>query len=75
MSTETTINRDKMVCHCLKVRESKIRRQLDTGEAISVSCIKQQTGAGTGCTACIRRISNMIKEDYPSAPSPICMAR
>lgn len=65
---------DRMLCHCLKVRESDVRHKFETGEAVSVPCIVQQTGAGTGCTACVRRISKVL-ESYPSAVSPICMAR
>ncbi|MCA9068194.1 MAG: (2Fe-2S)-binding protein [Planctomycetaceae bacterium] len=69
---------NKMICHCLGVRESDIRSAINTGNVQSIQCVMSGTGAGTGCTACIRRISALLCDSCPQSSSPEpapCVAR
>jgi bacterioferritin-associated ferredoxin len=43
---------DRLVCHCLGIRESTVYEALDDPGVRSVRDVMQCTGAGTGCTAC-----------------------
>lgn len=52
---------DPVVCHCLQVRESEIADCVELLGAESVPAVKSHCGAGGGCTACHRRIRDVIK--------------
>jgi bacterioferritin-associated ferredoxin len=55
---------DKIVCHCLRVRESQIAEAISNGSE-SVNGVKDvidQTGAGGGCTACHCTIRRLLAE-------------
>ncbi len=47
------------VCHCLKVTEEMVLEAVACG-AESVAELRRQTGAGDGCTACHRRLNDLI---------------
>lgn len=47
------------VCHCLKVTEEMVIEAVAIG-ADSVAELRQLTGAGDGCTACHRRLNDLI---------------
>ena len=70
---------DQIVCNCLQITESEIRGALSTGAVETLNCIKECTGAGTGCTACHRRIAALMAEHKAqcsgASSSPICIAR
>ena len=51
---------DRVVCHCLQVRESQVVDCVDVMGMESVPEIKSHCGAGGGCTACHRRIRDLI---------------
>ncbi len=68
---------DKIICHCLGVTETDIRSAISTGEVRSTKCVMNGTGAGTGCSACVRRIAALLCEECPQSagPSPVCVVR
>jgi bacterioferritin-associated ferredoxin len=71
---------DKVICHCLGVTETDIRSAIATGTVQTIKCIMTGTGAGTGCTACIRRLNALIGEGcaHSSPPSVVpaaCVAK
>ena len=72
----STMIGDKVVCHCLGVTESDIRKATATGELDSLRAVMQQTGAGSGCTVCHRAIKAMLAGQCPSSSaSPTCVTR
>lgn len=69
---------EKVICHCLDVTETDIRSAVANGTVQSIQCVMNGTGAGTGCTACIRRINALIGEQASQSPSEqpaACVAR
>ena len=71
---------DKVICHCLGVTETDIRSAIATGSVQTIKCIMNGTGAGTGCTACVRRINALLGESCaqsspPSVVPAACVAR
>lgn len=69
---------DEIVCHCLQVSRSEVVTAADVTGASSVRDIMKCTGAGKGCTACHRRIRNLLAEtadQCPSGSSPTCVIR
>lgn len=56
-----------IICHCLQVTESEIRDAITIRGCCSLNDIRQCTGAGTGCTACHRRIYELLCEENVSA--------
>jgi bacterioferritin-associated ferredoxin len=70
---------DRIVCHCLAITESQIRRAVEVGGSQCLRDVMAQTAAGTGCTACharIRQHLNAASAEQPvqSESSPICWA-
>lgn len=63
-----------VVCHCLGITEDELVSSLITLELRSVREVRRQTGAGTGCNACHRKIQSYI-ETYSSSSLEICSAR
>lgn len=51
----------KTICYCLNVNEDEIKQAITDG-ANSVDDIKEATGAGTACGACIKRIEKILIE-------------
>lgn len=51
----------KTICYCLNVNEDEIKQAIKDG-ANSVDDIKEATGAGTACGACIKRIEKILVE-------------
>lgn len=51
----------KTICYCLNVNEDEIKQAIEDG-ANSVDDIKEATGAGTACGACIKRIEKILVE-------------
>lgn len=54
------------LCHCLRVSESQIRAAVELAGCQTIRDVRRQTGAGSGCTACHRRICALI--DSVQAP-------
>ena len=70
---------DRIVCHCLGIRESAVRHAVEIGGSQCVRDVMAQTEAGTGCTACHGRIKALLKqqqqaENHSPGSSPICWA-
>ncbi len=67
---------DEIVCRCLQVSEAEIKTAADLTEGPTVRCIGRLTGAGTGCTACHRRIRSLLADQCAAASSsPTCVIR
>jgi bacterioferritin-associated ferredoxin len=63
---------DQMVCHCLQVTESSLQEAMQRCPLESLRDIANETGAGTGCTACHRRLRRFLSGDHSSnSCSPI----
>jgi bacterioferritin-associated ferredoxin len=65
----------RLICHCLQVTEDALQAAVATFALRTVSEIRQVTGAGTGCTACHRRLHNYLDQAGYSSASPICSAK
>lgn len=63
------------VCHCLRITEAEIRETADALSAPTVRCVMKETGAGSGCTACHRRIRDLLADQCPPSSSPTCVIR
>jgi len=71
---------DKLICQCLQVSESEVRTAVDAGVVQCLRTAIAGTGAGSGCTACHRRLENFVRQiqqehAQSSEPSPIREAR
>lgn len=63
MPTAFETTADPIVCRCLGISEAEIKTAADVSvETPTVRCIMQMTGAGSGCTACHRRIRQLLTE-------------
>ncbi len=51
---------DPIVCHCLQVAESTVREAAAVCPFRTLAEIGRETGAGTGCTACHRRLRRLM---------------
>ena len=65
----------EIVCHCLQISQAEIETAAETTAAPTVRCIMKKTGAGTGCTACHRKIRQLVGDQCPSGASPTCVIR
>jgi bacterioferritin-associated ferredoxin len=63
-----------VVCHCLGVTEEQLVSAVVSSDMRTLMEVRRQTGAGTGCNACHRRI-NLLLESYSSSSAEICSAR
>ncbi|MDC0308230.1 MAG: (2Fe-2S)-binding protein [Planctomycetaceae bacterium] len=74
MATVETAN-DKMVCYCYGLRESDIQQTVQLHGCQELQAVMSCSGAGTGCTACHRRIQAVMNkqttEAYGSSSLPI----
>jgi bacterioferritin-associated ferredoxin len=52
---------DTIVCHCLQVTESTVLEAAERCPFRTLAEISRETGAGTGCTACHRRLRRLVK--------------
>ncbi len=58
---------DRVICHCLQVKESQLREQAALYAFTSIGEIKNHCGAGTGCRACHAKIRKLLMEQNPLA--------
>ena len=68
-----TVESDRIVCHCLQVRESQMRECVTTLGLETVSQVKAHCGAGGGCTACHRRIREIIAAHRREQLTLVCL--
>jgi bacterioferritin-associated ferredoxin len=59
----------RLVCRCLRVTESVVLNALTTGGARSLKELRQETGAGDGCTACHRLLRGYLERHFPEKQS------
>ena len=59
--SHAAVDADRVICHCLQVKESQIVDAIAVTGAGSVREVIQHTGAGAGCTACHCRILEMLR--------------
>lgn len=51
---------EQIICQCLQVTESTVREAAARCPFFSLAEIGRETGAGTGCTACHRRLRRLL---------------
>jgi bacterioferritin-associated ferredoxin len=70
---------DKMVCYCFGLRESDVRSTMYSSGCAHLKEIMDCSGAGTGCTACHRRIQAVLNShadgDQCPGSSPTCVTK
>lgn len=57
------MNRDQIICPCLDITAGQIMDAYKEG-AKSVEAIKEVTGAGTACGACLDEIEELINTEF-----------
>jgi len=60
--TAPALEADPVICRCLQVRESAIVEAVQTGGCGSLCQVACATGAGSGCTACHRKLRQYFAE-------------
>ncbi len=53
---------DRIVCRCLKITEDAVIEAIVASGVSNVRELRRCTGAGQGCTACLRRLQLLIQE-------------
>jgi len=66
---------EEYLCHCLEVTHAQVEDLSKAGLCQSLDEVRQITAAGSGCTACHRRIIAMLQQNQSASSSPICAAR
>ena len=67
---------ERFACHCLGVTTDEVVQAVTTLGLRTLDELRQQTGAGDGCTACHRRLRLLIRSHaQSSSSSPICSVR
>ncbi|MFM7148483.1 MAG: bacterioferritin-associated ferredoxin [Gemmataceae bacterium] len=59
---------NRIVCHCLQVTEDQLIKAISGGEIRSWRDLKEATGAGDGCTACLHELRRLI-DSHEAIPS------
>jgi bacterioferritin-associated ferredoxin len=49
-----------LICYCYEVSELQIRRAIEVAGTRTIEDLSQQTGAGSGCTACHYRLRRLL---------------
>lgn len=75
MATAEFIQQDQMICYCLGLRESQVAAAIEAHGCDHLKAVMNCSGAGTGCTACHRRIQGVLNKHLgtqcpPSSSSP-----
>ncbi|MEX0716814.1 MAG: (2Fe-2S)-binding protein [Planctomycetaceae bacterium] len=52
-----------VVCHCLQISEDEVRDAIAIAGCCTLPQVRRCTGAGSGCTACHRRIVELLCEE------------
>lgn len=73
--TSSFCRTDRVVCHCLQVRESQVRECVAVLEADTVHEVKALCGAGGGCTCCHARIRQLIAAERRVEFAPVACGR
>jgi bacterioferritin-associated ferredoxin len=61
-SNADAVSSDQIICRCLRVFESELVEALSTEEICDLNDVRRRTGAGSGCTACHRRIKEYLNK-------------
>ena len=61
---------DGIICACLQVTERQLQAAVQQNGAQTVRELILTTGAGTGCTACHRRLESCLARWSSSGPPP-----
>ncbi len=71
--TVGSLTESHIICHCIGVTKADVEESLRLHGCSRVKEIIEQTGAGSGCTACRRRLAELIRRHeharQPSASS------
>lgn len=58
----------RILCHCLRVTYGEVSAAIATYGCQTVRCVMKKTMAGGGCTACHRRIRQLLAEAQANQP-------
>jgi bacterioferritin-associated ferredoxin len=61
----------EVVCRCLGVTSAELESALDLYNAESVEELREQTGAGSGCTACHRILKQVLSARSTQFGEPV----
>lgn len=67
--------KDRVVCHCLRVTQSQIQTAIDVDHCSTLKEVMDCTRAGGGCTACHRRILDLLGQKPVSCTSDECNSK
>ncbi len=72
-----SVERDGYACACLKVTERQLREAIEESGVHSFRELMYETGAGSGCTACHKRIERYLASwsESTSASPPTSSSR
>ncbi len=59
---ETCCDGDSIICRCFKVTKQEVHEAVATGNARTISQLRCQTGAASGCMACLCKIKQLLAE-------------
>ena len=71
-SGEQAIGEDKLLCHCLNVRLSKVAEAIEVCNLNSIRDIRCATGAGDGCTACHAQLRQLLLDRAADRSANFC---
>jgi NAD(P)H-nitrite reductase large subunit len=58
----TCCDGDAIICRCFQVTKAEVHEAVASGNARTISQLRCQTNAGTGCMACLCKIKQMLAE-------------
>lgn len=57
------MDRNEIICNCMQVTRGEIIDAIKNKGLKTVQEIQDETGAGTGCGACVEEIEEILKEN------------
>ncbi len=58
----TCCDGDAIICRCFQVTKAEVHEAVASGNARTISQLRCQTNAGTGCMACLCKIKQLLAE-------------
>ncbi len=58
----TCCDGDSIICRCFQVTKAEVHEAVASGNARTISQLRCQTNAGTGCMACVCKIKQLLAE-------------
>lgn len=58
----TCCDGDSIICRCFKVTKQEVHDAVASGNARTISQLRCETGAATGCMACLCKVKQLLAE-------------